>query len=262
MPDYFFRRIRSILPVLVLTLLAASPAAADELWGGVLHKQHRLYGRIYVADVQAGGWSGELPSGWIKLEGPERSGRYDIDLGRLRPEAGGSGTRFLATRWDFVNSAWQNGFTGEALVKTIDTLRSLPEIRFREDAELEESRDEFDLLDRSRIEEFISENRLRIEFPISAAGAVAVRTTRGRLVKVFVENYSSTGFIRFFELEGESGGNSGEGRFIVSLQSSWRRDLDGDGLIDLQWNPISHRGSSTFEVMKSYAVGLIKIYRR
>lgn len=258
-----------ILKILSITLLATGmfcgaggSVSADELWGCAIHREQKLFGRVYSREVRESGWAGEMPPGWDRIAGPDKPGKYYLDLGRLRPETAGGEVVFRATRWDFVNSAWQDGFTSEAIQNTLGALRETKGIRFVEDDDLAEAEKNFEKIDRGRIAEALDKKRLKIDFSISAKGAVAVRATGGALVKLLVENYGSTGRVSFRSAEGEGSGRVLRGCFVVSLQSTWRKDLDGDGLIDLQWNPISHIESSSFEVLKGFAVAGLEIYSR
>ncbi|MFW6140727.1 MAG: hypothetical protein ACOC5S_05175 [Acidobacteriota bacterium] len=243
-------------------LLSGYYSYADELWGCVSHQEHKLFGRIYVNDVTESSWNGDMPQGWIQVKGPEKTGKYYFDLGRVKPIKNKGSLIFQATRWDFINSCLQDGFTEEAVIKKIKELRSSSAVQFKEDLTMADAKKEFDNLDKTQIQEITSKDRKKIDFSLSAKGVIAIETTTDKLMKLFVENYGSACFISA-ETADHSGSTPREKYFLVKIiEHSWRADLDGDSLIDIQWNPISHVRSASFEVLLDYSIGLVKIYER
>jgi hypothetical protein len=250
--------------VLMVTfyLLSAYFSYADELWGCVSHQKHKLFGRIYVNDVTGSGWNGEMPPGWIQVKGPEKTEKYTFDLGRVKPIKSKDSLIFQATRWDSINNFLQDGFTEEAVIEKIKELRSSNAIQFKEDLTMLEARKEFNDLDKTQIQEIIAKDRKKIDFSVSAKGIIVIETTTNKLMKLFVENYGSAGFISAESVD-HSGVTPREKYLLVKIiEHSWKADLDGDGLIDIQWNPISHVRSSSFEVLQDYRLELVKIYER
>jgi len=235
---------------------------ADQLWGCVSNKEYNLFGRIYMKNVQESTWNGDIPPGWTQVKGPEKTGKYIFDLGRLKPIKHKDHFMFQATRWDFINTALQDGFTEKFVIKKIMELQNSNIIQFKEDRTLTEARKEFENLDFTQVQEIIAKDRKKIDFSLSAKGVIVVKTTTNKLMKLFVENYASACFITATTLDNADNKAKKELFLVKMIEHSWRADLDGDGLIDILWNPISHIRSSSFEVLMDYSLGLIKIYER
>ncbi|MBD3413361.1 MAG: hypothetical protein GF421_02895 [Candidatus Aminicenantes bacterium] len=260
--NIFFKTVIWFAAVVTSGFLSVHHCNAEELWGCATNNGDKLFGRIYKADVQESGWSGNMPPGWTQITGPEKPGQYYFDLGRLKPVKTNEGLKFQATRWNFINIALQDGFTQDAVVKKTKQILDSSIVRFKEDISMAEARKDFENLDRIQVQEVIAKDQKKIDFSISAKGLVVVKTTSGKLMKLFVENYASACYITAAPVDERSRFPQNQDHLIKIIEHSWRADLDRDGLIDLKWNPISHIGSSTFEVLIDYSIGLIKIYER
>jgi len=83
-------------------------------------------------------------------------------------------------------------------------------------------------------------------------------------MKLFVENYSTVGYITVMAIPGGPGDNTNLQKQILikNLEGRWRADFDGDGLIDIIWYPISHVRSSGFEVPQKHKIALYQIYKK
>jgi hypothetical protein len=223
--------------------------------------EHRLFAKVMLGDT-TGSWSGDLPTGWDMVGSYLKPNKYYFYLDEVTPKSHQGRVNFLVSRWNFVNGALQDGFTEGTVAAKLKEMETIPEIQFKEDIAMEEARQEYDQLSEADIEELISEDRIKIDFSIGSKGVIVVKTTTKKLKKLFIENYSSAGYITIRPVEDAGSRPSSEKILVKMLEHSWRADLDGDGLIDLQWNPISYKGSSSFEVIKDYSLALVKIYKR
>jgi len=227
----------------------------------IAHQEHKLFAKVMLDDSTKG-WSGDLPAGWDVVSSYRKPNKYYFYLDEVKPKMSQGKVVFLVSRWNFVNGALQDGFTGETVAVKLKKLEKIPEVQFKEDIAMEEAREEFKQLGNTEIDELIAEDRIKVDFSISSKGAIAVKTTTKKFFKLFVENYSSACYITVNSVS-EGGSRSVNDKVLVKmLEHSWREDLDGDGLIDIQWNPISYKGSSSFEVIKDYSIALVKIYKR
>ena len=239
-------------------------ASGSPLWRTAVNKDQKLYGHILIADEKGTYWDDRLPGGWAWQRDSQSPGAYYFNLNKITPKEEGDRIILEISRWDFCNSALQEGFSNEAVARKILALQQTPGIRFHEDIDMAESRREYDEFGEGQAEELLTEARKDVDFSIAVKGAIVLRTTSKRLYKVFVENYSTTGYISAVDIpRGIEGERSPETRtFVRSLEHGWRLDLDRDGLVDLIWNPISHIRSSYFEVRRGHRIALIKIYGR
>jgi hypothetical protein len=243
---------------LLLLSIKVSPAP---LWKGAVNAQYQLFGKVLISDEKGSHWDESLPAGWSWTTRIDKPGRYYADLGQMEPSKAGGRVIFSISRWNFINAALQEGFSEEAVLRKILQMRKLPEIRFKEDARFSEARGEFQNLGKEAIEPLLTQHR-QLDFSISVSGIVVVQTTAGKLMKLFVENYSTTGFIAIHDVSGGGGPASAKVQHLVRIiEFPWRADLDGDGIVDIQWKPISHIESSQFIAPRGTKIGVVKTFR-
>lgn len=243
-----------------LTILASTPP----LWRSAANSNLKLFGSILIADEKGTYWDDRLPEGWTWQKNNKSPGSYYFNLDRISPKEESGRIILEVSRWNFCNNALQDGFSNEAVSKKILDLQQAPGIRFREDIDMAESKREYQEFGTAQARELLSEARKDVDFSIAAKGAVVFSSSAKKLIKVFIENYSTTGYISTVDIpRGTPGEMSPETRtFVRSLEHGWTLDLDRDGLVDLIWNPISHIRSSFYEVRRGHRIALIKIYGR
>jgi len=217
----------------------------------------KVSGMILVSDELGPHWDDRLPDGWAWLRGSGKPGRYYFDLGRLSPSSPGGRVVFEASRWNFVNMALQSGFSEEATQRKLEELARKGDVRFKEDREMAEARSEFSTMGTAEAQELLTDARTETEFSIGSKGAVVLTATAGGLWKLFVENYSTAGYITALAVQGAAQPI----HLVKSLEWRWNADFDRDGLIDVEWQPISHIESSKFTVQRTYKIAA-KIYAR
>lgn len=256
--------VKIVIFIFIFTsILSAVPKSQKAtVWGCVAHRQHKLFGTVMADAGQLKGLSGKLPPGWRIVKGPQKPGKYYFDLGKFTLRFQGTSVVFQISRWDFLNSALQDGFSEEAVVRKFKELKKVQEIQFKEDVTMADARRQFEQLSRSQVEELLAEKRPNVDFSIGSKGAIVLETTTKKLMKLFIENYSNSGYITVMPVSDKESSPSDKKILAKILEFSWREDLDGDGLIDIKWNPISHIGSSSFEVLVNYCVALVEIYER
>jgi hypothetical protein len=247
--------------VTCLLLLFAIHASGAPLRRGAANAQFKLFGKVLVADEKGSRWDDALPEGWAWTEGMNKPGRYYADLGQLDAARIGGRVVFSVSRWNFINSALQEGFSEEVVMRKILQLRKLPEIRFNEDAKFSEAREQFQNMNPEEVRPLLTLHR-QLEFSISVSGILVVQTTADKLMKLFVENYSTSGFITIQNVSGTGGPAADKVQHLVRIiESPWRADLDGDGLVDIEWKPISHIESSSFIAPKGTKIGIARTFR-
>lgn len=247
--------------VTCLLLLFSLNASGAPLWKGAVNTQFKLFGKVLIADEKGSRWDGSLPGGWSWTTEMQKPGRSYSDLGQMEADRVGDRVVFSISRWNFINSALQEGFSEDAVLEKIRQLRKLPEILFKEDAKFAEERDEFQKMGAAEISPLLTLHR-QVDFSISVSGILAVQTTSDKLMKLFVENYSTSAFISIHNVS-DAGGDKQENtqNMVRIIEYPWRADLDGDGLIDVEWKPISHIESSQFIAPKGTKIGVVKTFR-
>lgn len=249
------------IAVVGLLLLFSMKASGAPIWKGAVNNQFKLFGKVLIADEKGSRWDESLPEGWVWAANVNRPGRYYADLGQLEPAKTGSRVVFAVSRWNFINSALQEGFTEDAVLRKILQMRKLPEIRFKEDARFTEARELFQNLGTAEAQAELTLHR-RLEYSISVSGIVVVQTTSQKLMKLFVENYSTTGFITVLNVTDQGTPSQNKVQHLVRIiEFPWRADLDGDGLVDIEWKPISHIESSMFIAPRGTKIGILKTFR-
>jgi hypothetical protein len=247
--------------IVILLMLVSIKATGAPLWKGAANSQFKLFGKVLIADEKGSRWDESLPEGWSWTANLNRPGRYYMDLGQLEPVKTGSRVVFALSRWNFINSALQEGFTEDAVLRKTLQLRKLPEIRFKEDAKFTEARQQFQDLGTEEARPKLTLHR-RLEFSISVSGIVVVQTSSQKLLKLFVENYSTTAFITVLSATDQGTPSQNKVQHLVRIiEHPWRTDLDGDGLVDIEWQPISHIESSMFIAPRGTKIGILKTFR-
>ena len=249
------------LVLISLLVMTAANASGTTLWKGAANAQYKLFGKILIADEKGSRWNGSLPEGWTWTTGTDKPERYYADLGQLEASRISGGVVFSVSRWNFVNSALQEGFSEEVVMRKILQLRKLPEIRFKEDTKFSEAREQFQNMGTEEVLPVLTLHR-RTEFSISVSGIMVVKTTADKLMKLFVENYSTSGFITIHNVSGTGGPAPDRVQHLVRIiEFPWRADLDGDGLVDIEWKPISNIESSQFIAPKGTQIGVVRTFR-
>ncbi|MCK4336671.1 MAG: hypothetical protein KAX11_01925 [Candidatus Aminicenantes bacterium] len=255
---------RMLIPVFLLVLLMGSNTDPAPLRKYVTNQKLMLSGSIAASDEHGIQWDERLPLGWIWKKSSKKPNKYYMSLGQLTPEEKNGEIFFDISRWNFVNSALQDGFSEDFIIKKLKGIIKDRALRFKEDLTLTEARQKFEGLGQEQAEELFTEPKRYIDFSLSSKGIVVFQTTRRRLMKIFVENYSTSGYITAMEIPKgpEAKTTSKKQIFIKNLEYGWRADLDKDGLVDIIWNPISHIKSSGFEVQKGYRIALVEIFKK
>lgn len=247
--------------VTCLLLLFSVNASGAPLWKAAVNAQFKLFGKILIADEKGSRWDDSLPQGWSWTTATQKPGRYYSDLGQMEADHIGNRVVFSISRWNFINSAVQEGFSEEAVMEKIHQLRKLPEIIFKEDAKFSEAREEFQNMGRAEATPLLTLHR-QTDFSISVSGILVVQTTADKLMKLFVENYSTSAYIAILPVTDTGGSDPDKVLNMVRIiEFPWRADLDGDGLVDIEWKPISHIESSQFIAPKGTKIGVVKTFR-
>jgi hypothetical protein len=253
-----------LIPVFLLVLLMGSNTDSAPLRKYVTNQKLMLSGSVAVSDEHGIQWDERLPLGWAWKKSSKKPNKYYMSLGQLTPKEKNGEIFFDISRWNFVNTALQDGFSEDFIIKKLKGIIKDPALRFKEDLKLVEARQQFEGLGQEQAEELFTEPKRYIDFSLSSKGIVVFQTSRKRLMKIFVENYSTSGYITAMEIPKgpEAKKVSKKQIFIKSLEYGWRIDLDKDGLIDIIWNPISHIKSSGFEVQKGHRIALVEIFKK
>ncbi len=262
----FFCRKESIILVLLFLLVLPLGVRGDPapMRKYVANQKLMLSGSIAASDEHGIQRDEQLPPGWAWKKSSKRPNKYYMSLGQLTPKKKNGEIFFDISRWNFVNSALQDGFSEDFIIQKLKIIIKDPALRFKEDLTLTEARQKFEGLGQEQAEELFTEPKRYIDFSLSSKGIVVFQTTRKRLMKIFVENYSTSGHITAMEISKGSEAKTALKKqiFIKSLEHGWRIDLDKDGLIDIIWNPISHIKSSGFEVQKGNRIALVEIFKK
>ncbi|MCJ7682626.1 MAG: hypothetical protein MUP70_17990, partial [Candidatus Aminicenantes bacterium] len=249
--------------ILLLSLVTAHPSfSASPLWKHVLHKDLQLFGGIVEADESGTYWDGELPEGWTLYSRTEKPSKYHTDLGQLSVRKEEGGIVFEMSRWNFVNRNLQDGFSEAFIVAKMTAIDRLPSLRFREEREFGEKKAAFLQYGVSEAAGAFAEIRRAVDFGISSKGAVVLTTSRSQTWKMYIENFASSGYLFALPIDEAELTSSKKQIYIKDLENSWRTDLDGDGRIDIVWNPISHIRSSNFSVFQGQKIAVIAIYEK
>lgn len=253
-----------VVLLLIPVLLQGPLLNASSLWKYANHRGLKLTGRILIADEKGTHWDKPLPPEWTWLKNSKKPGKYYMSIGRITPETENGKLIFQISRWNFINSALQDGFSKEFILRKLQAIRKDPILRFREDAAMSEARSEFEALSEKDLTGLFDEPRKRVDFSLSAKGVVVFTTSRKKLMKIFTENYSTSGYITAMEIPSSSENpySPAQQLFIENLQFGWSIDFDKDGLIDITWDPISHIRSSGYEVRSGQKIALFKIYEK